>query len=362
MKRLNSLLLGLGLAFLGYLVWRIGPRELWHQVSALGWGISLLILAEGMANLMHTAGWRQCIDAPCRSAGWWRLFQMAMAGYAINYLTPSASVGGELSRASLLAASEPGAKAVSSVLLDKLMTGVAHLLLILAGSLVLLWRVKLPFELWLAMATTTALLAAGMTVFVWLQKEGKLGGVCRWLTSHRLGGRLAERAARQISEVDRALSQFYQQHPVRLALSVGWHVAGHAVSIVHAWLFLSLLHQSVAPGTVIAAGILSLWFDLLTFVVPMNLGTLEGSRILVFRALGCQVLLGLAFGVAVRMAQLFWACFGLASYALMASAKSAGRDATRANRRTRLPRRLGCRPRWHVSRLAGEPQSGDAVE
>ena len=69
----------------------------------------------------------------------------------------------------------------------------------------------------------------------------------------------------------------------------------------------------------IAAGLLSLWFDLLTFAIPMNLGTLEGSRILVFKALGCEGLLGMAFGVAVRIAQVFWACFGLANYIWLAT-------------------------------------------
>ena len=46
MKRINTVLLGLGLVFLGCLVWKTGWKELWHQVSALGWGIVLIVLAE----------------------------------------------------------------------------------------------------------------------------------------------------------------------------------------------------------------------------------------------------------------------------------------------------------------------------
>jgi hypothetical protein len=41
--------------------------------------------------------------------------------------------------------------------------------------------------------------------------------------------------------------------------------------------------------------------------------------LVVFRALGCQALLGVTFGVAVRIAQVFWACFGLLSYARYAA-------------------------------------------
>lgn len=319
MKRLNTILLALGLVFLAYLVWKVGPGELWHQIRALGWGVTLLIIAEGLANVAHTVGWRHCIHDLQRQVSLPRLFSICMAGYSINYLTPTASVGGELTRAALLAETQTGSQAVSSVLLDKLMTAVAHLVLVGLGAAFLFWRVSLPVELWVAMTVTTGLLTTGIVGFLLLQKFGKLGALCRWLVERKLGGRSVEQAAEQISKVDEALKQFYREHPRDLVLSVVWHVLGHAVAILHAWLFLWLVGQPASLVTVITAGLLSLWFDLLTFAIPLNLGTLEGSRILVLKALGCQALLGMAFGVAVRIAQVFWACYGLASYVWLAT-------------------------------------------
>ena len=323
MKKLNTALLALGLVFLVYLAWTVGPEELWLQVSALGWGVIPLILSEGGQNLAHTLGWQHCIDGGAPRVPLLRLFRMAMAGYAINYLTPSASVGGDVSRAALLASSRSGPQAVSSVLLDKLMTAFAHLLLAALGSVFLLWKVRLPIQLWVAMAVTTGLLSAGMGIFLWMQKEGKMGGFLRWLVDHNIGGSPVRQAARQISEVDAALKRFYRERPLDLALAAGWHLVGHSVAIFQAWLFLWLLHQPAAFLTVVAAGLLSLWFDLLTFAIPLNLGTLEGSRIVVFRALGCPTLLGMAFGIALRLAQIFWACFGLVNYGFLNITKTA---------------------------------------
>src|SRR3954470_23856947 len=124
MKRFNTVLLVLGLAFLLYLIEKTGWRELWLQLRVLGWGITLILLAEGLANLAHTVGWRHCIASTSlsssigsprrneaddsvvtnqpglgrRSEGvelsLWSLFRMNMAGWAINYLTPTVSVGG----------------------------------------------------------------------------------------------------------------------------------------------------------------------------------------------------------------------------------------------------------------------------
>jgi uncharacterized protein (TIRG00374 family) len=251
---------------------------------------------------------------------------MAMAGYAINYLTPTASVGGEVSRAALLASSQKGTQAAGSVLLDKLTTGIAHLLLAVFGSLLLLWRVKLPVQLWIAMSVATFLVAGGLFSFLLMQKYGKLGGFLRWLVRHKVGGRALAGPAQRISEVDEALKRFYRERPSAFVFSVAWHLFGHSAAILQAWVFLYLLNQPAPLATVACAGLLSLWFDLLTFAVPLNLGTHEGSRIMVFQALGCSTLLGMTFGLAIRIAQVFWACFGLVSYGFFtAGTRGSGR-------------------------------------
>ena len=212
MKKLNSILVGLGFAFLGYLLWKFGPGELWHQLRHLGWGVLLLILAEGLGNVAHTLGWQHCIPQARRIPAV-RLFPMAMAGYAINYLTPSASVGGDISRAVLLSSEQKGSGAIGSVVLDKLMTALAHLVLVVGGAGLIFWQVKLSVALWSAMAITTIGLAGAMGIFLLLQKHGKVGGVFRWLSGHGMGGRFAQKAAEQVSAVDLSLKRFYREHP-----------------------------------------------------------------------------------------------------------------------------------------------------
>jgi uncharacterized protein (TIRG00374 family) len=326
LKRFNTALLFLGLVFLVCLIEKTGWRQLWQQLRGLGWGITLILLAEGLANLAHTVGWRHCIPSPPppeerraerrpSNLSLWQLFRLNMAGWAINYLTPTASVGGEVTRASLLAAHRGGTDAVSSVFLDKLMTAVAHVALVLFGAAFLLWRVKLPWQLWIVMAITTATLAGGIGALFVLQTRGAIGTACGWLMKSKVASRFAQPVAGNLSRVDAVLKRFYRDQPRDLLLSGFWHALGHSVALAHAWLFLTLLGQPAPLLTVAAAGCLALWFDLLTFGVPINLGTLEASRIVVLRVLGCQASLGVAFGTAIRAAQVLWAGFGLASYA-----------------------------------------------
>ncbi len=320
-KNLHVILLALGGIFLAYLVWKIGAREIWRELASLGWGLIPLVLAEGIAEMIHTLGWRHCMNEPYRSLPWFFLFRIRMAGYAINYLTPTATLGGEVTKGTLLASAHKGPGAVTGVLIGKLCFGFSHLLFVVIGSIFILSRVKLPAALWLGMLLSSALVASGMVIFLLLQKRGKLGTLVRWLAARKLGGCFLQRAAAGITEVDEALQLYYRERSHALLFAISWHLLGYSIGILQTWYFFSLLNRT---SWVVAAAtwFLGMWFDLLTFAMPLGLGTLEGTRIVALKAVGYNALLGMTYGVALRLAQVFWAAAGLLNYALLATRQS----------------------------------------
>ena len=319
MKKLHTILLVLGVAFLAYLLRDIGVRELWRQLTLLGWGLVPLLLSEGVAEMIHTLGWRRCLSGPLRSLPFHLLFRVRMAGYAINYLTPTAALGGEVARATLLVPYGRGSQVVSALLIDKACGAFGHLLFVVIGSVVIWRRVNLPAPLGAAMIFAAGLLAAGIIAFLLLQIYGKLGVVFRWLAKRKIGGQKLQTAASQITAVDDAFRVFYRERPLDLALAVGWHVLAYPVGILQTWLFFALLEPHASWAVAANVWFLGLWFDLLTFAVPFNLGTLEGSRIVAFKAIGYQALEGMTYGMTLRLALVFWAAFGLVNYALLAA-------------------------------------------
>ncbi len=314
MKRVSVFLLFLGLLFLGGLVWKIGLPELGRELGVLGWGLIPIILCEGLADFLHTVAWRHCLTKPYCDLSLLRLFRIRMAGFAINYLTPTASVGGEVAKAVLLASSHRGPEAVSGVLIGKFCFAFAHLLFVVVGSILLLGHLSLPAGLWGAMFFSSALVSIGMIGFLLVQKKGKLGAIVRWLAARNIGGKFSHTAARHISAVDDALKLFYRERPHQLAYALAWHCVAYSLTIVQTWIFFRLVGQDASLVMAATAALLGLWFDLLTFAVPLNLGSLEGTRIVTLKALGCTALLGLTYGFAIRFAQLFWAVFGLFAY------------------------------------------------
>jgi hypothetical protein len=109
-----------------------------------------------------------------------------------------------------------------------------------------------------------------------------------------------------------------------------WHMLGMVCSIMKTWYFLILVMDGTFGA---AAGIwlLGTWFNLLTFAIPMGLGVQEGSRVLAFKILGFNAALGLTYGIALRLEQIFWAGAGLFIYvALLAGKRERGALAGRA--------------------------------
>lgn len=327
MKAFHTICVVLGIALLAFLVWEIGPSRLWGDLSTLGWGLVPLVLIEGVADIFHTLGWRHCLSGTHRSISFFRIFRIRLSGYSINYLTPTASLGGEVTKGTLLTRDQGAAGAVTGVLIGKLAYTLAQLIFVSLGSIVVLWGIPLPSGLWPAMLASSALLAIGVFGFLLVQKYGKLGALVRWFVERRLGGNLLQKLAHHITEVDNELRAFYQYRPGDLTWAISWHIVGLACGIVQTWYFLSLLagHASLA----VAAGIWFLggWFDFLTFAVPLGIGVQEATRVIALKAVGYDMAMGLAYGVTLRLEQIFWALAGLLSYATLISEDSKGKPA-----------------------------------
>jgi len=323
MKKFHVGSILLGIALLLFLVWKIGIGELWEELARIGWGMAPLILIEGVASVFHTVGWRHCLTGTQRSIAFSRLFRIRLAGYSINYLTPTADLGGEVTKGTLLSSTGSGATtAATGVLIGKLALTLAQILFVALGSILTLWDVPLPAGVWPAMLAGNALVAAGVIGFLLVQKYGKLGVLVRWSVTHNLGGKALKKAATHITEVDQELRTFYRQRRLDLPFAMLWHTLGYACGILQSWFFLYLLTDD--PSLRAAAGIwfLGSWFDFLTFAIPLGIGIQEASRVVALKALGFDSVMGLAYGVTLRLEQVFWAGCGLLAYVTLLSERS----------------------------------------
>jgi len=250
-----------------------------------------------------------------------RLFCVQMAGGSINYLTPTAGLGGDVAKGLLLASNRRGHQAASSVILDKLSYALAQLVLIAGGCCLLLPKFAMSRALWLALIPVTCVLGGGIFGFLIVQRCGKLGSIVRWAAGHRLGGASLARIAGSMTQVDEELQRFYQRRPGDFVMSVICHFAGLLWGAVPAFYFLVLARGSASLAAASAITVLGNWFDLLAFAIPADIGVQEATRVVAFRILGFSAALGLTYAITRRMQQMFWAAVGLILYGLLATSR-----------------------------------------
>jgi hypothetical protein len=315
-KRLSRLFLAAGIALFVWLVYRIGPAALAADLRRVGARILLLVALGAVTFGFDTLGWRFGLPAQERGRVSFRsLFAMRVAGDAVNYVTPSAAVGGELVRVALLRRFVPAVPAIASVVLLVITQFFSQAIFVAAGIVYCFPR--LLAGRWAAAAAVPAgflaALVAGL-VYLAVRSDGfrRMGGLTRrfaWLR------RFAD--AGNAEALDREIFGAFRSRPVDLAAAVLSFLGAWSVGVVEARLILSFLGAPVSWGTAFSIESLSVLIETAFFFVPAKAGTQEGGKVAIFAALGLDPALGFALGVVRRLRELTWACVGLVVFAVL---------------------------------------------
>jgi lysylphosphatidylglycerol synthase-like protein len=301
--------LGLGLAGLVVTVWHIGLGGVVRDLRLIGWGLAAILLVEVGNVVFNTCGWGLAFPAGERTVSARRLLAARLAGDGVNYLTPSATVGGELLRIRLLGPAVPLGLRWASVSVAKLGQTVAQaVFILLALALVLPRFAGVSHAAAWAVGGSAALLVSLALAWVlgrglWASLGGAAGrlGLAGWLpASWTAPGR----------DLDAALSRLGRW---RLFASLACFVAGWAVGAVEIYVILAWLGGPVDWQTALAVEMGSVLIDGILFFVPGKVGTQEGGKVLLFATLGLDPARGLTVGVVRRIREVTYAGVGLAA-------------------------------------------------
>jgi len=279
----------------------------------VGWRFVLIFALHLAAVLPNTLAWRLMLPPEQRaSVPFPALAGMLLAGDAVNAVTPSAVVGGEIVRISMLRRHVPTPTAAGASAVAAMAQHVAQMLFVVAGAAVALAAAPPgPLRTVLVAAAATAALAA--VIPVWLARSrGAWSAVERRLERTRWWNRLKRgREAGWTALVDATLGAL-ERRPGDFALAVALYGAGWLVGAVEAWLVLRMLGAPVAVRQAFVIEALAVAIEALFFFVPAKIGTQEGGKYVVFRALGLDPAHGIALGLIRRVRELAWAAVGLA--------------------------------------------------
>lgn len=306
-----------GLLLLGGMVWQVGITDLLTSFGVVGWWIVPWVLLEIVPVVLHTAGWAACFSKHHQTVSFGRLFIVRLAGSAINQVTPTAMIGGEVVKVLLLESTLPRALATATVVIDKASFTLAQICHLALGTLYLTGHLPLPAAVQLGLGLTIGLITLGLVGFVAAQRYGLLSTLLGWLSGFNRGRTRLEHWRQHLIPLEASMAAYYIAHPWRFGASLGLHFGAFAFSNVQNFLLLRLLLGANAPGLTeaIMVTITVAALDQVFFFVPGGLGTFEGARFTILSTLGVAQVSGLAFGLMARLEGLVWNGFGLLAYA-----------------------------------------------
>src|SRR5579863_6486773 len=95
MRRVETIIVVLALAFYVWFLSHFGTREVLGYVRLAGWGLVLTIALETFARVANTLGWWVTLGPHRHDVRFGQLFAARIAGEAIDYVTPTAQLGGQ---------------------------------------------------------------------------------------------------------------------------------------------------------------------------------------------------------------------------------------------------------------------------
>jgi uncharacterized protein (TIRG00374 family) len=306
----EATLLPLGVAALAFLVWQIGPSGIVERLSHVRWWFIAIIAQEMVTHYANTAGLLACLPLDRRTLGFWYTAAARLAGESVNATMPTANVGGELLKISLLSRRAP---------VDRVTAGISAAYATQALAQMLFTMLALPFALpaldlpVVMKGTIVSFVVAGVIgTYVFAQMTiagsfGKIHGVLQ-----RVGlGKEGSRTHTATTRIDDAARSSHLADPRGFAISVLQFLVGWAWGVVEVAIILHAFGLEVDVLHCLAIESLSSFVDAVFFFVPGQMGTRELGLAGITKMLGLGAPIGVSIGLLRRGRVLVWAAIGL---------------------------------------------------
>ena len=313
MKILRTLLPGLGVLLLGYLIGKLGMPKILANLEMMKWSFPLVLGVAFSWHVTNSIAWYFAFLPDAFRPRLRTLFMAKLAGESVNQLTPLANLGGEPLKAYLLKNQMPTSRGLASVVINKtaqIMTGLL-LTVVAAGLIAFYWDLPRGLPLSVRIGLPTLVLGAALLFWLLYRRQRRL--FSSFLAGlRRLGfnpDSLESRMAKAV-RIDANIGLFYREHKLRFFLVLLFHTLGWMLGVCETFVILRALNTSVDFEIAFLINSLAVVINSLFFFMPSNIGVMEGGHLFLFVTLGLPAEIGLALGIVKRMRKIVWICIG----------------------------------------------------
>ena len=311
-RKIKYALLFLGLLLFAFMIHQIGLGRIADELSKIGFKAVFLLIPYALVHLLDTYGWRATLRNRGDDVKFSSLFMARLAGEAVNYLTPSAYLGGEPLKAYILKKHRvPLIEGIASVVTAKTMIVVTQTLFILLG-IFLAYIVAPPGSSIIYSSTLVVVLITLILVGVlYAQHRGIFTGLLKLLEKVRLPHGFLKRREHHLKDLDNSIATFYRDDRKSFISSSLFFFLGWLVGSFEIYLLFQFLGEPVDLSMAITLESLVTVIRAVFFFIPGGLGALDGGIILLFGTFGFSPVTAMTFAIVRRVREMFWIGIGL---------------------------------------------------
>lgn len=273
--------------------------------------LALYLIIILFIHSVHTLRWKLILKTMKHNLPFKKLFAFRIMGYSINFITPTAHIGGEPLKAAMLKENNVAySEGVSSIFIDKSMEVLANGFFAFVGIIIVILSVALPKE-----ELANLILVSIICVFLLLllllnilKKENSLYKTFKMLKLDKIKRlKVFDGIVKKTGE---NIHSFFLNHKDTFRVSV--------LLSFSMWVFMFVEYKILFLMLGFDASLLQL-FIIISFVglaylipVPAALGVLEVGQLSAFSILGLSSALGIAAAIIIRAKDLLITLIGLA--------------------------------------------------
>lgn len=313
MRRVETFLIVIAIAFYLWFLAHFGIGQVFGYVRMAGWGLVFTILLEALARVANTLGWRVTIEHHPPSLGLVEMFAARIGGEAIDYVTPSAQLGGQFVMALTVRKKLRMPIGLATVIIASLAEAIGQIVFVSIALVISLRLVPVTAELYWSIVGGLALavsLAAGFFFVQMKRPFSYLLGALAKLDILRID---TDEIRQSADEADAVLLDFYARRRGRLVLSCLCYLVAWSFGPIEIYVLLRLLHQPASIQIALLVEAVGLLLERATFLIPAKLVSQEGGKALILAMLGYPAGIGFVIGFLRRIKEMVWVLIGLLS-------------------------------------------------
>jgi len=300
-----------GVLILVFIIYKIGPQQIWENIKKLSVANFLILLALRVLYwLLRTLNWKVILEAYEGKTSLFHLFVARMCGHAVSQLTPTAQVGSEATRILMIKNSSKKV-VVASVILDKTIEYLTNISFTALGVILLFTHIALPGKIKTFFVGGVAIFVLFIIFILYRQKKGLLGWIVDIMSRIKIRFKFLEKNREKIKETDEHISWFYQYH--RGAFLIVFLLYALLIMLWATEIHLNLIFIGVTEISFLDTFLIVILGNL-AFIfpfIPGSLGIYEATYIGLFALFGLGVDAALTLVLIRRLLALLLAGLGL---------------------------------------------------